>query len=465
MLVIGRALMCEPKVILLDEPSLGLAPLLVAEIFGIIRRLREERGLTVLLVEQNAALALDIADHGYVMENGRIVLEGPADALRQNSDIKEFYLGLNEAGARKSYRDLKHYKRRKRWLVVIGRRRPAQTRWIGRVRPRDNLLAAGLPGAPPMSQTLPRIAVIGTGGTISSLGAVSLDVLDYPDFGQKLSGEALLDRFPETRLVADPVPVTFRQVGSTDIGPKDWLELRALIHQTARDDPGDRRICDPARHRDPGGDRVFPEPDPRRHPAGGDGRGAAPGERARHRCRDESGQRAARRRFARIARQGRARGPQRRDPCRARRGQDLDLPGADLPLARFRRARPCRRRRRAFLSRAVAGSHARHRRSPALDLAAPLPRVDIVYSYAGADGALVDAAVAAGARGLDLGRVRAGQPDAGAARRVRARGQSRDRRRAMQPRVQRPGRAAPPAARERHRRRRGFQPAKGPHPA
>ncbi|HEY3911937.1 MAG TPA: ABC transporter ATP-binding protein [Stellaceae bacterium] len=116
MLVIGRALMCEPKVILLDEPSLGLAPLLVAEIFGIIRRLREERGLTVLLVEQNAALALEIADRGYVMENGRIVLEGPAEALRQNSDIKEFYLGLNEAGARRSYRDLKHYKRRKRWL-------------------------------------------------------------------------------------------------------------------------------------------------------------------------------------------------------------------------------------------------------------------------------------------------------------------------------------------------------------
>ncbi len=116
MLVIGRALMSDPKVILLDEPSLGLAPLLVAEIFGIIRRLREERGLTVLLVEQNAALALDIADHGYVMENGRIVLEGPAAALRQNSDIKEFYLGLNEAGARKSYLGLKHYKRRKRWL-------------------------------------------------------------------------------------------------------------------------------------------------------------------------------------------------------------------------------------------------------------------------------------------------------------------------------------------------------------
>lgn len=85
--------------------------------------------------------------------------------------------------------------------------------------------------------TLPRIAVIGTGGTISSLGAGSLDVLDYPDFGQKLTSEALLDRFPETRLVADPVPVTFRQVGSTAIGPTDWLELRQLIHRTAAEQP------------------------------------------------------------------------------------------------------------------------------------------------------------------------------------------------------------------------------------
>jgi L-asparaginase len=86
-----------------------------------------------------------------------------------------------------------------------------------------------------MPRSLPRIAVIGTGGTISSLGASSLDVLDYPDFGQKLSCEALLDRFPETRLVAEPLPVTFRQVGSTDIGPKDWIEIRALIHRIARD--------------------------------------------------------------------------------------------------------------------------------------------------------------------------------------------------------------------------------------
>jgi branched-chain amino acid transport system ATP-binding protein len=116
MLVIGRALMSNPRVMLLDEPSLGLAPMLVDEIFQIVKRLNEEQKLTVLLVEQNATLALAIAEHGYVMENGRIVLEGAAAALRDNADIKEFYLGLTEVGARKSYRDVKHYKRRKRWL-------------------------------------------------------------------------------------------------------------------------------------------------------------------------------------------------------------------------------------------------------------------------------------------------------------------------------------------------------------
>jgi branched-chain amino acid transport system ATP-binding protein len=116
MLAIGRALMARPKVMLLDEPSLGLAPLLVEEIFEIIQRLNREEKLTVLLVEQNAAMALTIAEHGYVMESGRIVLEGPVAALRENPDIKEFYLGLTEVGARKSYRDVKHYKRRKRWL-------------------------------------------------------------------------------------------------------------------------------------------------------------------------------------------------------------------------------------------------------------------------------------------------------------------------------------------------------------
>ena len=116
MLVIGRALMSTPKVMLLDEPSLGLAPMLVEEIFAIVQRLNQREQLTVLLVEQNASMALRIADHGYVMENGRIVLEGTGDSLRENPDIKEFYLGLTEVGARKSYRDVKHYKRRKRWL-------------------------------------------------------------------------------------------------------------------------------------------------------------------------------------------------------------------------------------------------------------------------------------------------------------------------------------------------------------
>ena len=116
MLVIGRALMSNPKVVLLDEPSLGLAPMLVEEIFGIVKRLVQQEKLTVLLVEQNASMALQVAEHGYVMENGRIVLEGSAKHLADNSDIREFYLGLNEGGGRKSYRDVKHYKRRKRWL-------------------------------------------------------------------------------------------------------------------------------------------------------------------------------------------------------------------------------------------------------------------------------------------------------------------------------------------------------------
>jgi branched-chain amino acid transport system ATP-binding protein len=116
MLVIGRALMADPRVVLLDEPSLGLAPMLVEEIFRIIQRLNREQKLTVLLVEQNANPALAIADHGYVMENGRIVLDGSAEQLQGNADIKEFYLELTQVGARKSYRDVKHYKRRKRWL-------------------------------------------------------------------------------------------------------------------------------------------------------------------------------------------------------------------------------------------------------------------------------------------------------------------------------------------------------------
>ena len=116
MLAIGRALMAKPRLIMLDEPSLGLAPLLVQGIFEIIERINKENGTTILLVEQNARLALDVADYAYIMENGRIVLAGEPAQLKDNADVREFYLGLNEVGTRKSYRDVKHYKRRKRWL-------------------------------------------------------------------------------------------------------------------------------------------------------------------------------------------------------------------------------------------------------------------------------------------------------------------------------------------------------------
>ncbi|MGE4552111.1 MAG: ABC transporter ATP-binding protein [Desulfovibrionaceae bacterium] len=115
MLAIGRAVMARPRLLLLDEPSLGLAPLLVEEIFEIVGRINRDEGTSVLLVEQNARAALSVAEHGYIMENGRIVLEGPADELLHNPDVQEFYLGMGAAG-RKSYRDVKHYRRRKRWL-------------------------------------------------------------------------------------------------------------------------------------------------------------------------------------------------------------------------------------------------------------------------------------------------------------------------------------------------------------
>jgi len=116
MMVIGRALLGHPQLMMLDEPSLGLAPMLVAEIFEIVREINQKEKVSVLLVEQNARAALGLADYGYVMEEGRIVLDGPGAQLRENEDIKEFYLGLNTSGERKSYRDVKHYKRRKRWL-------------------------------------------------------------------------------------------------------------------------------------------------------------------------------------------------------------------------------------------------------------------------------------------------------------------------------------------------------------
>ena len=116
MVVVGRALMSRPRLIMLDEPSLGLAPLVVKDIFKILRQINQEQGTTLLLVEQNANLALNFASYGYIMENGRIVMDGPCDQLKENEDVQEFYLGVTAQKGRKSYADVKHYKRRKRWL-------------------------------------------------------------------------------------------------------------------------------------------------------------------------------------------------------------------------------------------------------------------------------------------------------------------------------------------------------------
>jgi branched-chain amino acid transport system ATP-binding protein len=116
MIALGRALMSQPKLILLDEPSMGLAPQLVEEIFGIVASLNREEGVTFLLAEQNTNIALRYANHGYILENGRVVLDGSAAELRENNDVKEFYLGISE-GERVNFRDVKHYRRRKRWLT------------------------------------------------------------------------------------------------------------------------------------------------------------------------------------------------------------------------------------------------------------------------------------------------------------------------------------------------------------
>jgi branched-chain amino acid transport system ATP-binding protein len=116
MLVIGRALMARPKLMLLDEPSLGLAPLMVQEIYEIIEQINVDQEMAILLVEQNVRAALGIAHYGHVLENGRVVLSGPAEDLKDNEDVREFYMGLSKVGAQRSYREVKHYRRRKRWL-------------------------------------------------------------------------------------------------------------------------------------------------------------------------------------------------------------------------------------------------------------------------------------------------------------------------------------------------------------
>lgn len=250
-----------------------------------------------------------------------------------------------------------------------------------------------------MSQTLPRIAVIGTGGTISSLGASSLDVLDYPDFGQKLAAAALLDRFPETQLVAAPVPVTIRQVGSTEIGPAEWLELRALIHKIARDDAvtagfvvthGTATLEETAFFLNLTLGVTQPVV-------------VVGAQRPASALGTDAGMNLVN--ALRVAGSDQARG----------KGV-LVLLNDEIHAARDV-VKTSTYRLQTFRSldfgalghvdgdgvhfyRAPLGAHMPEGPFAHSELAQPLPRVDIVYSYAGADAALVDAAVAAGARGL-----------------------------------------------------------------
>jgi L-asparaginase len=245
---------------------------------------------------------------------------------------------------------------------------------------------------------LPRIAVIGTGGTISSIGASSLDVLDYPDFGQKLTCEALLDRFPETRLVADPVPVTFRQVGSTEIGPGEWVELRTLIHRIAHEDPALAGFVIPH------GTATLEETGfflnltlaiaqpvvlvGAQRPASALGSDA--GINLVNALRVAGSPEARGKGVLAVLNDEihAARDVVKTSTYRVQTFRSLDfgaLGHVDGDGVHFYRA-PLR-------------AHMPDTRFAALDLTA-LPRVDILYSYAGADGALVDAAVAAGARGI-----------------------------------------------------------------
>jgi L-asparaginase len=249
-----------------------------------------------------------------------------------------------------------------------------------------------------MNTSLPRIAVIGTGGTISSLGASSLDVLDYPDFGQKLGCEALLERFPETRLVADTIALTFRQVGSTEIGPREWVELRALIHRIAREDPAVAGFVIPhgtATLEETGFflNLTLAVAQPvmlvgAQRPASALGSDA--GMNLVNALRVAGSQEARGKGVLAVLNDEihAARDVVKTSTYRLQTFRSLDygaLGHVDGDGVHFYRG-PSRK-------------HMPDTPFAALDLDA-LPRIDIVYSYAGADGALVEAAVAAGARGI-----------------------------------------------------------------
>src|SRR5271169_2770874 len=311
--------------------------------------------------------------------------------VRQQSQGIRFS-GRPDRARGRSLRDLQRGRRRR----VPGRQDQRRFMLPGE-RPALILPQADLGG--PMNTALSRIAVIGTGGTISSLGASSLDVLDYPDFGQKLACEALLERFPETRLVADPVPVTFRQVGSTEIGPKEWTELRALIHRIARDDPAIAGFVIPH------GTATLEETAfflnltlavaqavvlvGAQRPASALGSDA--GMNLVNALR-VAGSPEARGKGVLVVMNDEihaARDVVKISTYRVQTFRSLDfgaLGHVDGDGVHFYRA--------------PLGAHMPDTPFAALDLAEPLPRVDIVYSYAGADGALVEAAVAAGARGI-----------------------------------------------------------------
>jgi L-asparaginase len=259
-----------------------------------------------------------------------------------------------------------------------------------------------------MNTSLPRIAVIGTGGTISSLGASSLDVLDYPDFGQKLSCEALLDRFPETRLVADPIALTFRQVGSTEIGPKEWVELRAAIHRIARDDPAVAGFVIPhgtATLEETGFflNLTLAVAQPvvlvgAQRPASALGTDA--GINLVNALRVAGSSEARGKGVLAVLNDEihAARDVVKTSTYRLQTFRSLDfgaLGHVDGDGVHFYRS-PSR-------------SHMPDTQFAASDLG-ELPRVDIIYSYAGADGALVEAAVAAGARGIVSASFAPGSP-------------------------------------------------------